>query len=299
MTDTFTTRGIGDNVGVDIAETVTDRLSRDFTEQRKTLDELLAEASRRIPTVASDPEALARGSLIKRFRDLDTRLESHREAEKNPFLRGGNAVDNFFFGLRDLIARRKKGDRSVKPGIIDVMQSEINDWQDQKEAAERARLEAERAETARLAAIEAARLRKLQEEAEEAERALARARSEATRALRVAEAKAAIEAEAYAKAQADLAREQAEEARLATLVKPADITRTRGTDSSGAGVLLTSAKEPYALLVDRQLIDMNALRPYFTDAEIEKALRGWAKATGHKVQMPGAEIGVRSKGVTR
>jgi hypothetical protein len=44
---------------------------------------------------------------------------------------------------------------------------------------------------------------------------------------------------------------------------------------------------------------MDWLRPYFTDFELDKALRAWAKATGHKVPMPGAEIGFRNKGVTR
>jgi hypothetical protein len=52
------------------------------------------------------------------------------------------------------------------------------------------------------------------------------------------------------------------------------------------------------MLIDRAKVDMEMLRPYFTDAEIEKALRGWAKATGHRVteHMEGAEIGHRNKG---
>lgn len=298
MTD-LNPRGIGDNVDVDIAQTVTDRLALDYYEQRKTLDELLAEASRRIPDVKSDDEALARGALIKRFGDLDKRLESHREAEKNPYLRGGNAVDNFFLGMRDLIAKRKKGDRSVKPGIVDVMQSEIDVWQNAKIAAEQARLEQERLEAARRLREEQERLRRAREEAEEAERAAARARSAATIAARRAEADAKAAEEARLKAEAELAAERAEEARLATLVKPADLSRVRGSDDRGGGVMLTTAREAYAVVTDRNKVNIEALRPYFTDFEIEKALRGWAKATGHVVQMPGAEIGFRNKGVTR
>ena len=76
----------------------------------------------------------------------------------------------------------------------------------------------------------------------------------------------------------------------------ADIVRTRSQDN---GVLLTSRQEGYAILIDRSLINMNTLAPYFTDNEIEKALRGWAKANGHKVAMPGAEIGFRQRGITR
>lgn len=298
MTD-INTRGIGDNIDTDVAQTVTDRLTDAFREQRKTLDELLAEATKRIPDVKSDDEAVARGALIKRFNDLDKRLESHREAEKNPYLRGGNAVDNFFNAMRDIIGKRNKKDRSVKPGITDVMQGEIDEWQNFKIAEENARLAREKAEADRKAREEAERLRKLEEEAAERERAAARARSEETRKARQAEADAAHEKAAVAKAQAELAEEQAKEATLATMVKPAEITRVRGTTPSGGGVLLTTAREGYATLTDRRLVNMEALRPYFTDAEIEKALRGFAKATDYKVEMAGAAIGHRNKGVTR
>jgi hypothetical protein len=52
-------------------------------------------------------------------------------------------------------------------------------------------------------------------------------------------------------------------------------------------------------MTDRSKIDLELLRPYFTDAEIEKALRGWAKSTGHRIAMEGAEIGHRNKGSVR
>jgi hypothetical protein len=301
MTDMTTNdRGIGDNLqNIDQAQIVADRLGLDYFESIKRLNELLEDARQLPVKVSSDDMAVSLGAVIKNLRDQDKKLEGFREAEKQPFLRGCDAVDNFFFGLRDKIARRKKGDRSVKPGAIDVLQARIDAWQDEKNAIERARLEAERAEMARLAAIEAALLRKLQEEAQEAERALARARSEASKAERAAEAAEAARKRAQAQAEAEMAAVQAEEARLATLVKTADITRVRGNDETGGGVMLTTRQEPYAMLVDRQLLDLNALRPFFTDAELEKALRGWAKSTGHKIQMAGAEIGFRNRGVTR
>jgi hypothetical protein len=299
MTDINTRAIVGDNQDVDQAQIVNDRLALDYHESIVNVQKLLEEARQCPVKVTSDEVAVSLGSVIKQLRDSDNRLEAYREAEKQPYLRGGNAVDNFFHSLRDKIARRKKGDRSVAPGAADILQARIDDWQSQKIAAERARLEAERAEAVRLAAVEAARLRKMREEAEEAERSLARARSEASRADRAEAARKAAEAEALAQAQAELAREQAEEARLATLVKPADISRVRGSDASGGGVMLTTAREAYAIMTDRALLSMEALRPFFTDAEIEKALRGWAKSTGHKVQMPGAEIGFRNKGVTR
>lgn len=299
MSDIDNYRGMGDNLGIDQARIVTDRLALDYAESLKTVDKLLNAAATMPPIVQAEHEAIMLGSVIKEIRDLDKRMEAFREAEKQPYLRGGNAVDNFFFAQRDKLASRKPNDRSVKPGAADVLQGRINDWRKQVEAEKRAALERERLEAVRLLREEQERLRKAQEAAAEAERALARARSEATKMERQNEAMAKAEAEARARFEAEMAAEKAEEARLATMVKPADLVRVRGTDASGGGVLLTAAREGYAILTNRQLIDMEALRPFFTDFEIEKALRAWAKTTGHKVQMEGAEVGFRHKGVTR
>ena len=297
--DTSGYRGLGDNQNVDQAQLVTDRLALDYFESVKSAKELISEGDKNDLPVTSDDSALFLGAIIKQLRDRDNLLEAQREAEKQPFLRGGNAVDSFFFSVRDLIARRKGAARTAKPGMIDRLQARIDAWQEAKIAAERARLEAERREAARLAAIEQARLNKLRQEAEEAERALARARSEASRAEREQAARVAAEAQARAQAEANRLAAEAEEARLATHVKSADISRVRGATENGGGVTLTTAREAYAILTDKMLVNMEALRPFFTDAEVEKALRAWAKSTGHKVQMPGAEVGFRNKGVTR
>ena len=293
------TRGIGDNIGIDQAQIVADRLALDYGESVKTVRQLRDEAHAQPGIVDSDQTALMLGAVIKRIRDHDRKLEAFRVAEKQPYLRAEQGVDTFFFGLRDSLAKRNKNDRAAKPGAADVLQNRIDTYQEQKQIAEQARLDAERREAQRLAAIEPARLRKLQEEAQEAERALARARSEASKAERAAEAAEAARKQAQAQAEADLAAGKAEEARLATLVKPAELVRVRGNDANGGGVTLTSAREGYAVLVDRNQLDIAALLPYFTDAELEKALRGFAKATGHVRQLRGAEIGFRQKGVTR
>lgn len=296
---------IGDNQNVDQAAIVTDRMSDIYGESVRQLDKLLAESVSAAVNlsssgkVSSDVEALSLGAIIKQLRDTDNKLESYREAEKQPFLRGGNAVDTFFHSLRDRIARRRKGDRSVKPGAIDVLQGLIDDWQTAKRAAELARLEEERLAAARLAREQAAAHAKALEEAEAARLAAERARLERTKAAKGKAAEEAAAAAVHAQNMADLAAEQAEEARLATMVKPADLVRVQGNDASGAGVTLTMRQEGYAVVLDRAQLDMDALRPYFTDFEIEKALRSWAKATGHKVSMHGAEVGFRSKGVTR
>ncbi len=93
-------------------------------------------------------------------------------------------------------------------------------------------------------------------------------------------------------------REAGEETKLPVIDTPRWVwRRERRMSWRGKDVL---HKERFFLArTDRTKVDMNSLRPYFTDAEIEKALRGWAKAHGHAIQMAGAEIGHRNKGVTR
>lgn len=289
----------GSNEAPDYAQQVTDRIAKEYAEVTITLDGLLAEAREMPKEVKSDADALLLGALIKRLRDLDNRCESIRGLEKEPYLRGGNAVDSFFNAMRDRIGRRNKNDRKAPAGATDVLQARINEYQEQKIAEERARREAERLATER-AAQEAARKARAEAEAAEAARLKAeRARNVESIANKQALADQQAAAAAQSAQEAATALQLAEDARLATLAKPADLSRIRGNAEAGGGVTLTTAQEPYAMLVDRDQLDMNILRPFFTDAEIEKALRGWAKTTGHKVKMPGAEIGHRNRGVTR
>lgn len=297
MADTYNPRAVpGSNQAPDYAQQETERLASDYVGLTDSLAGLKALAEAFPRGVNDDTEALARGAVIKKLRDLDSRAEAVRQLEKEPHLRRGNAVDSFFGVLRDQIGRRI---RTAKPGLIDILQGDINEYQERKIAAERARQEAERRETERVAREAAEVARKAAAEAAERAAAVERARKAETQAARQAEADEQQRAADIASAEAHRAAELAEDARLASLAKPADIARVRGSDQSGAGVTLTVAKEPYAQLVDRAKVNMEMLRPHFTDAEIEKALRGWAKSTGHRIAMEGAEIGHRNKGVTR
>lgn len=287
------------NEAPDYAKQVTDRIAGEYIGLTTTFDALEVE-SRSLPTVVtSDEDALMIGALIKRLRDLDRRAEAVRELEKEPYLRGGNAVDAFFNGLRDRIAKRNRNDRKAKDGIADSLQNRINIYQEEKAAAERARREAEAAAARREAEAAARKAAEEARIAEEASLRAERARTEATRAAKAEEAdRQAAEASRAASA-AQAALEKAEDTRIATLAKTADIVRVRGNDQVGGGVTLTSAQEPFAIVTDRSQLDMAALWPFFTDAEIEKAFRQWAKTTGHRVKMAGGEVGFRNKGVTR
>src|SRR5207253_6692491 len=103
-----TTPGPGHNEAPDYAQQVTQRMAAEYAEVIKTLDSLLGEARAQPSLIESDQDALNCGAVIKRFRDLDQRLENVRVVEGEPYLRSKNAIDAFFFGLRDKIGRRNK-----------------------------------------------------------------------------------------------------------------------------------------------------------------------------------------------
>jgi len=289
----------GSNEAPDFAKEVTDRIASEYIGLSNTLDELVNEIPKLPEKVSSDADALMVGALIKRMRDLDSRVESVRTLEKEPYLRGGNAVDSFFNAMRDMIGKRNKNDRKAKDGYTDILQYRINDYQNQKLAEERARREAEAEAARRAAALADARAREQAQAAEEARQKADRARKAETIALNhtLADQKAAEAA--HAKQAAADALQAAEDARLATFAKPADMARVRGNAEAGGGVTLTVAQEPFAMVTDRAKLNWALIAPFFTDAEVEKALRAWARTTGHRVKMDGAEIGFRNKGVTR
>lgn len=290
----------GDNSGeTDFAKRITEQMTSDYAENIKSLDALLEEARQLPKEIENEDEALKTGAVIKRLNDLDKRLENIRQVEAEPYLRAKNAIDALFFGLRDKIGRRNKNDRKAQAGATDILQARINDFQNRRLAEEQARRQREAAEAARIAREAAEKAAREAAEAEAARLAAERARKPETIEAKTAVADRREEAATVAEIEAQTAAQAAEDARIATLAKPADMTRLRGNDESGAGVTLTVAQEPYSLVTDRFLLDKAALWPFFTDAEIEKALRQWAKTTGHRQKMEGAEIGFRNKGVTR
>jgi len=284
------------------AQMIADEMMRIYAPDIEKLEGLLAKARDLPKLIEDDQAALNCGTVIKEFRDLDRRFESVRESEKDPYMRAAQAVDAMFFGFRDKIGRRNKNDRKAAAGASDILQARINDFQDRKlahEQAERARVAAEQA---RLAAEAQRQADKLAAEAVEKLAAAERARKPEI-VEQKHEAAEEMQAQAtIAQVEAETAFARAEEARIATLARPADMARVRGNDESGAGVTLTVAKENYALLTDRDAItdeDKIKLFTFFTDAEVEKALRGWAKVGNYRQKMAGAEIGTRNKGVTR
>lgn len=286
---------VGSNQAPDYAKRVTEQMARDYSALLESVDTLLAKAREAPNEATTEQDALTLGAIVKEIRDADKRAEAYRTAEKEPHLRAEQAVDQFFFAIRDKLARRNPRDRTQRAGAADILQARINDFLERKRIEEEERRRREADELARIARQKAEEQAAAARAEEEARLAAERARKPETVAEKQAEADRAAEVASAAKVEAQVAQEQATDAHIATLAKPADLVRTRGDD----GVLLTQAREPYAILIDRAQLDWTKLAPFFTDAEVEKALRGWAKTTGHSQQMPGAEIGHRRKGVTR
>ena len=276
----------------DFAAVVTAYLEDEYSKQPGIVSALLDEA-RQIPKVIDDEDTKSKvKSIIKRMRDQVKLLAAAHEKEKQPYLRGGQAVDQYLFGLIDKLARRSKTNR---PGAADILNERLTDYDLRILAAELARRKAEADRLEREANEKREREEKAQREATEALEAAERARNpeRIEQKREVAEQKA--EQATVASAEAAHASAKAEQAMVDTYAKPADIMRSRGDD----GTLSTMATEPYVILDDRSQLDFIKLAPFFTQAEVEKALRGWAKNNGYSVQMNGARIGKKPKSVVR
>lgn len=282
--------GMGHNI--DDATDVVVRLETDYAAEVRDAEALMDEA-RDFPKEVNDDDTMLSGSaLVKRLNDSCKLLESHRVKEKAPFLRGGQAVDSFFMRVIEKVTRQKKTD---KPGAADIIHARVDSYNQRKLAEEQARRQREREqaeaaerETARKA--EAARIA-----AEEAAKAAERARKPENIAARTDEANTAAQVADQTSVDAAVATLVADDAIAAAAAKPADLVRHRGD----TGVMTTMRQEGYAEIVDVMLLDKNALWAFIKTDAIESALKQWARTTGHKQQMSGADIGFRNKTVIR
>lgn len=249
----------------------------------------LLEEARALPAeIADDDDKSKYTSLIKRIRDETKALDALHGKEKTPYLRGGQAVDQFFFGIIDRLMRR---DKKGKPGGGDILMQRLNAYDTRKLAEEQARREAEwrESERKRLAAEAAERQKAF--EAEQARLAAERARAPAKVEEKASIADTKEQEAVAASVEAKVATAAADDARYATLAKPAEIMRSRGSD----GTLSTMATEKFAEIVDESKLDKDKLWPFIKLEAKEAALRAYAANTGYTAQMAGASIGKRPK----
>jgi hypothetical protein len=282
----------GHNAPPDHGRIAAERMEEEYSKLAGQVDALLDEARTAPTTVTDDETAGILAKLVKRFRDVTAQLKSYHTTEKEPYLRAGQAVDRYFFGLIEKCSRRNIRD---KPGAADILQARIDNYQQQKLMAERIR----RDEEARLAREAEERIRdeRIAQEAaaEEARKAAERARKAENIVAHQATASTHQVAANALTAREDLAREQRIEAQQAAAAKPSEMVGTRLSDD----VKVTMRTEGYCNILDVNELDMVALWPFIDDAAKEKACRSWAKTTGYKKQMPGADIGFREKTVIR
>lgn len=272
----------------DFALVTTAYLQEAHASRPQIADALIEEFGGLPDEIRDDDDKSKYTSLFKRIRDETKAILAIHAKEKTPYLRGGQAVDQFAFGIIDRLLRR---DKKGRPGIGDILMQRLNAYDTRKLAEEQASREAEwrESERKRLAAEAAERQKAI--EAEQARLAAERARAPAK-----VEEKAFIadtkEREAVAASvEAKVATVTADDARYATLAKPAEIMRSRGSD----GTLSTMATEKFAEITDESKLDKDKLWPFIKLEAKEAALRAFAANTGHTTQMAGASIGKRPK----
>lgn len=171
--------GPGHNEAPPAAQAVTDAMARDY-ESLATSTTALLESARTLPPTVTDKISLGKYSdMVVQMRDTVSRSKAFHKKEKEPYLRGGQAVDAFFFGLNERLEK-----------AMAVLTQRVNTYQQALLAEERRQREEARREAERVA--EEARLRE------------ERARAAASKAQRGIEANVAAkrleEAEAHAAA---------------------------------------------------------------------------------------------------
>lgn len=269
----------------DYAAEETARLEREFDQIQKQVDSILARADAFPEKVADVETSAACTALLNDLKSVDDDVEALRVSEGLPYLRRKTAVDNFFNTLRDKIKRR---DKKGNDGAWDRLYRRLDDYNQERLAAERREREAaERAERQRVAEARRA-AEEAQRKAEEAAAAAERARKPENiqQHQKVAEENQRKADEARDAMVA--AQQNASIAAAAVAAKPADTVRERH-----AGGMNTMATEGYAVIIDEMKLDPVALWAFVpSDAKL-KALTAYAKTTNYQKQMPGAEIGRR------
>ena len=249
---------IGHNQGPqDDGEALRERLAEQHAALKRRAGDLVA-AEARMPEIADDASAGKAGDFIKQLAAAAKAADSARVAEKEPFLAGGRTVDGWFAKLKEPLDQVK---RRVETKLSAYLRAKAD------------RERREREEQARIAAEEAKR--------KEAE-ALAAASLPVSQAFGDAKVDQAIQAQA-----------DAMEAAKAAEAKPADMARTRGD----MGAVATLRQEWTFDGLDRDQIDLEALRPHLPIDGIEKAVRAYIKSGGRSIR--GARIFQNSTAVVR
>lgn len=225
-----------------------ERLADDAKKLLQRRDELLASAARAPATVEDDETAGKTADLIKLLTACHKNAEAARVHAKEPFLAGGRAVDGFYALITGPLEKAK---RAIEQRLTVFQRKKAEEERRRRE--DEARRQRDEAERLRLEA--AAREQAMRDETQLDE---------------------AVTAAALAKqAEADLMRADRE-----ARAKAADLSRNRG--DYGAVASLRTFWDFTDL--DRNTIDLEALRFHLPQDAIEKAVRSLIKAGGRTLR---------------
>lgn len=265
----------GHNEPPDTGRMVSDQLAESYSKIFGSVTLLLSEA-RELPGTVDDDITMGNlSSMVKRMDDTAKIIETFRVKEKEPYLRGGSAVDACFNAIKDSLAKASA-----------VLHARVHDYNQRKLAEERRRREEAAREAARVAQQARLEQERRDREAREAEEAARRARKPENVAIREEAANQATASAGVAKVQTYLAEADEQAAAVAVAKKPADMVRTR----HDTGVMTTMAQKPHVAIDDRDKLDKDLLWPFLKEDAILSALKMWAKTKNHKTPMDGATI---------
>lgn len=234
------------------ADTMREYLAEEIAALTARKAELLASVGRAPATISDENTAGKIADLVKLIAACIKNAEADRVSRKEVWLEGGRTVDSVFKPITEPLMRAK----------TDV-ERRLTLWQREKAEAERRRRE----EVARQEREEAERQRLVAEQAER------KARTEA-------DIDQAISADALAQQrEADaIAAQRAAEA------KPAELSRER----SDYGAVASLRRFWDFTDLDRETVDLEALRSHLPLDAIEKAIRSYVRAGGRELR--GARI---------
>ncbi len=210
----------------------------------------LTDAAGRVPETVEDAETAGKlADFIKQLTAHEKRADKARTDEKAPYLERGRWVDGFF-------------KTTVVVGIADIkktMTGRLTVYQRKEAEKERQRREEEE--------------RRQREEAE-------RARREAEEKAATAQTEEDLEDAVQAEEAADAAQAEAERAERAAQTGAADMSRQH----SEAGTVASLRTMVKCTAWSRPELELNALRIYFADADIEKAIRAFIRDGGRELR---------------
>lgn len=330
--------GVGDNLPPPDADPLRDRLYEDHADLIARRDELLA-GMEKTPDEIKDGDEKTAGDMAdfiqRQVNDFIKTAKAVHVNEKAPFLAATRTCDSFKSMLIDEIEKGKVKVNGVRKAFADrkAAAERIRREEEERVAREKAdearRLAEEEAEKRRAEAAEAQRIADAAAEAERKKAALAQATADAAaKKLRdEQDYKAAIEAQKVAdrikregEARALLAQKEAtrvEKAGLAagklaakealrtervvtkaaraTAAKPAELGKSRG--EYGGQTALKVFWE-FADL-DRDMLDLEALRDHLPHDALEKAVRSWINVNTGPLGQGAKLTGVRIYEETR